>query len=85
VQAESLPRLVFQQMKLEQKLKIALNDNRLLILGTQVLFGFQFIGIFQEQFDQLPLFARGLQCSGLTLLMLSVAFLIAPSMEHQIV
>jgi Family of unknown function (DUF6328) len=71
-------------MKLEQKLKTALNENRLLILGTQVLFGFQFNGIFQDQFDQLPLFARSLQCSGLTLLMLSVAFLIAPSMEHQI-
>jgi Family of unknown function (DUF6328) len=71
-------------MTLEQKLKTALNENRLLILGTQVLFGFQFNGIFQDQFDQLPLFARGLECSGLTLLMLSIAFLIAPSMEHQI-
>ena len=72
-------------MKLEQKLKTALNENRLLILGTQVLFGFQFNGIFQDQFAQLPPYARGLACSGLTLLMLSVAFLIAPSMEHQIV
>ncbi len=72
-------------MKLEQKLKVALNDNRLLILGTQVLFGFQFNGIFQEQFEYLPLLARALECSGLTLLMLSVGFLIAPSMEHRIV
>lgn len=71
-------------MKLEAKLKTALDENRLLILGTQVLFGFQFNGIFQEQFEHLPLLARALQCSGLTLLMLSVAFLIAPSMEHRI-
>jgi hypothetical protein len=72
-------------MKLDDKLKTALNDNRLLMLGTQVLFGFQFNGIFQDQFDQLTALARGLECAGLTLLMLSVAFLIAPSMEHRIV
>jgi Family of unknown function (DUF6328) len=72
-------------MKLDQKLKTALNENRLLILGTQVLFGFQFNGIFQEQFQQLTPLARALESSGLTLLMLSVAFLIVPSMQHRIV
>jgi hypothetical protein len=72
-------------MKLDAKIKTALNENRLLILGTQVLFGFQFNGIFQEKFEQLPPLARVLECSGLTLLMLSVAFLIAPSMDHRIV
>jgi Family of unknown function (DUF6328) len=72
-------------MKLDEKIKTALNENRLLLLGTQVLFGFQFNGIFQEQFDQLAPLARALECSGLTLLMVTVAFLIAPSMEHRIV
>jgi hypothetical protein len=63
-------------MKLDQKLKTALNENRLLILGAQVLFGFQFNGIFQDQFDQLAPFSRGLECSGLTLLMLASRFLL---------
>lgn len=72
-------------MKLDDKFKTTLNENRLLLLGTQVLFGFQFNGIFQDQFDQLSLLARGLECSGLTLLMLTVSFLIAPSMDHRIV
>jgi Family of unknown function (DUF6328) len=72
-------------MKLDEKIKTALNENRLLILGTQVLFGFQFTGIFQEKFEQLTPLSRALECSGLTLLMLSVAFLIAPSMDHRIV
>jgi hypothetical protein len=35
-------------MTLERKLKIALDEGRLLVLGAQVLFGFQFNGIFQE-------------------------------------
>jgi uncharacterized membrane protein len=72
-------------MTLERKLKSAINDNRLLMLGAQVLFGFQFDGIFQELFDTLPYLSRVLVCCGLTLLMLSIGLLIAPSMQHRIV
>jgi hypothetical protein len=72
-------------MDLQKKLKVALNDNRLLILGTQVLFGFQFNGIFQELFVELPYPSRVLETSGLTLLMVSIAFLVAPSMHHRLV
>ena len=55
-------------MKLAQKLKSALNDNRLLILGTQVLFGFQFNAVFQEMFDALKAPPRAIICAGLILL-----------------
>src|ERR1700731_2413614 len=72
-------------MDLQKKLKVALNDNRLLILGTQVLFGFQFNGIFQDLFIELPYPSRVLETSGLTLLMVSIAFLVAPSMHHRLV
>jgi Family of unknown function (DUF6328) len=72
-------------MDLQKKLKLALNENRLLILGTQVLFGFQFNGIFQELFVDLPYTSRALETCGLTLLMISIAFLVAPSMHHRLV
>lgn len=72
-------------MKLEEKLKLALNENRLLILGAQVVFGFQFDGIFQDQFTALPSWSRLLAASGLPLLMATIALLIAPSMQHRIV
>lgn len=72
-------------MALERKIKVALNDNRLLILGAQVLFGFQFNGTFQELFAGLPFSSRALACSGLLLLMLTVGLLITPSMHHRIV
>lgn len=62
--AEFVPPVPVYEMKLDDKFKTTLNENRLLLLGTQVLFGFQFNGIFQDQFDQLPLLARGLECSG---------------------
>jgi hypothetical protein len=72
-------------MALERKLKSALNDNRLLILGAQVLFGFQFNGTFQDLFAGLPPLSRALACSGMMLLMLTIGLLITPSMHHRIV
>jgi hypothetical protein len=38
---------------LERKLKTALDESRLLILGAQVLFGFQFQSVFQDRFVEL--------------------------------
>src|SRR6185295_1022300 len=72
-------------MSLERHLKIALDENRLLILGTQVLFGFQFNGIFQEQFKELPSRSRLLAGAALMLLSVVLGLLITPPMEHRIV
>lgn len=72
-------------MKLEQQLKTALNDNRLLMLGAQVLFGFQFNGTFQEMFDSLSAIPRAFSTAGLMLLVITIGLLITPSMQHRIV
>ena len=72
-------------MSLRRKVKTALDENRLLILGAQVLFGFQFQGVFQELFSDLPPLARGLDSVALVLMALTVGLLIAPSMQHRIV
>jgi hypothetical protein len=72
-------------MKLERQLKLALDESRLLILGSQVLYGFQFNGIFQQQFDTLPFSDRLMLCAGLPLLTLALALLITPSLFHRIV
>jgi hypothetical protein len=68
-------------MKLERQLKIALDESRLLILGSQVI-GFQFNGIFQPRFEGLPFASRAFMCAGLSLIMLAIALLIAPAMER---
>lgn len=72
-------------MQLERQLKVALDESRLLILGSQVLFGFQFNAVFQQQFDGLPFVSRAAITAGLTLIMVAIALLIAPSMQHRIV
>jgi len=72
-------------MSLSRKVKTALDENRMLILGAQVLFGFQLQGGFQEGFAELPSHARSLNCLALVLMALTIGLLIAPSMQHRIV
>jgi hypothetical protein len=65
--------------------KLALDESSLLILGTQVLFGFPFHVTFQEMFASVPNVSRWIHGSGLMLLMISICLLIARSLHHQIV
>lgn len=71
--------------RLDRQVKTALNETRLLILGVQVLLGFQLQGMFQEAFDRLPAFSQHLSLAALGLLFASAALLIAPSMQHRLV
>jgi len=64
-------------MKVAQKLKIALDETRIVVLGAQILLGFQLRGAFQELYSQLPEPARYLNGLALLLMVLTVAMLIA--------
>ena len=70
---------------LDRKVKIALDETRLLILGIQVLLGFQFRAFFQNGFSELSSASKSLCAVGLALQTLSLGLLIAPSMEHRLV
>jgi uncharacterized protein DUF6328 len=72
-------------MATDGRLKTALDESRLLILGAQVLFGFQFDAVFQELFSGIPAASRYVHCAGLVMLLVSVGLLIAPSLFHQII
>ena len=71
--------------KVDRKLKTALDETRLLILGVQILLGFEFQCVFQDGFDGLTHGPKYLSLSALGLILLSIAILIAPSMQHRIV
>ena len=72
-------------MTLAKKLSTALMETRLLILGAQVLFGFEFHGVFQEGFATLPWHSRYLHCVSLVAMVLAMGLLVAPSSQHRIV
>jgi uncharacterized protein DUF6328 len=72
-------------MALTERVKTALDETRLLILGSQILFGFQLNAVFQKTFDDLSPVARWLNACGFLLMATAVALLIAPSMQHRLV
>src|SRR6266567_4306346 len=65
--------------------KTALDETRMLVLGAQVLLGFEFSGVFRDGFELLPFHARYLDGIALLLLIVTVALLITPESYHQIV
>jgi hypothetical protein len=72
-------------MELIKKIKIALDETRMLILGAQILLGFQFRGVFDNGYDQLPSHLRYLGGIALLPMICVVALLIAPGPYHRIV
>src|SRR3954464_14524114 len=72
-------------MSLPRKIKVALDETRTLILGAQILLGFQLQGVFRPVFDQLPWHDHLLDIASLLFSSLTVGLLIAPSLHHQIV
>src|SRR5438270_10806181 len=72
-------------MELSKKVKTALDETRMLILGAQILLGFELRAAFSEGFDKLPVHARHLEASALLLMVISVALMITPGTYHRIV
>jgi hypothetical protein len=71
--------------KIKDKVENALNEARMLVLGAQVLVGFQFRSVFEPGFDKLPLPSQLLKMVGLGLMLLAVALIISPAAYHRLV
>lgn len=69
---------------LKDRLEDALNEARTLILGTQVLLGFQFQTVFEPQFSELSDFEQGACLVGVTLLLANFATLVLPICHAQL-
>jgi hypothetical protein len=72
-------------MKLANKVKLGLDETRMLVLGAQVLVGFQFRGAFADGFDRLPELSRILDAVALLLMLVTLALLILPGLHQRIV
>jgi hypothetical protein len=69
----------------DQRVKTALDETRLLILGAQILFGFHLKGAFQTGFSHLSPFSRALHAGSFLIMAIAIALLITPSLQHQLV
>lgn len=63
---------------LEDRCKTALDETRTLMLGAQVLIGFQFDAVFQERFPHLPVLHQYLWLATLVGMLISLAVLLMP-------
>ena len=72
-------------MEIAKLVKTALEETRMLILGAQILLGFEFSGVFRNGFMALPVHARYLGGVALLLMIVTVALLIAPETYHHYV
>lgn len=70
---------------LKDKVQNALDEGRILVLGTQVLIGFGFRAVFEEGFPKLPLASQHLKLVELALLLFVFALLLTPGAYHRIV
>lgn len=70
--------------KLKDKVSTALNETRTLILGAQILLGFQLNAVFQPGFERLAGRQRWLDLVALALMSAAVVLLIAPAPYHRL-
>src|SRR5215213_3059932 len=66
------------------KVQKVLSEVRTLVLGAQLLLGFTYQAGFRPGFEKLPSYAKALDALSLSLLLVTVACLIAPSSFHRI-
>ncbi|MCU1279999.1 MAG: hypothetical protein JWM53_3545 [bacterium] len=71
--------------QLKDKVQDALDENRMLVLGVQVLIGFDFRAVFERGFEELPRAAQLVKFSSLSVLLVTFALMLTPSADHRIV
>jgi hypothetical protein len=71
--------------ELKEKVQTSLDEARILVLGAEVLIGFQYQSVFQKSFEKLPELSQNLKVGGLGLLLVSLALLMWPAAYHRIV
>ena len=67
-----------------EKVKSALQETRILVLGTQVLLGFAYQAFFYQAFDRLDETKTWLLLIGLGLLVVALTVLLVPTMVHRL-
>jgi hypothetical protein len=72
-------------MPLANRIKTALDETRMLVLGAQILLGFELSGVFRDGFENLPLHSRYLDGAALLLMTITMGLLVTPESYHQVV
>jgi hypothetical protein len=69
---------------MQMKLKTALDETRMLMMGSQILLGFQLQAVFREKFERLDDGRKVLTAIGIVLMAATIGVLITPSCRHRL-
>ena len=72
-------------MELKDKIRLSLDESRMLILGAQILLGFQFRVVLEPGFDRLPPSSQYLKMIAMVILLGGIALIMSPGSYHRIV
>src|SRR4029434_239310 len=72
-------------MEISKKLKIALDETRMEVLGVQILLGFQFRSVFSSSFVSLHVWSSYLDGIATLLMVCTLGLLLLPGPYHRIV
>ena len=70
--------------QLKDKIQNVMDESRMLVLGAEILIGFEFTATFQEGFRKLSSRSQDLNVIALTLMLFTLVLLISPSSFHQL-
>ena len=70
--------------QLKDKIQDAMDESRMLVLGAEILIGFEFAAIFQDGFKKLSMRSQNLNVIALTLMLFTLVLLLSPSAFHQL-
>jgi hypothetical protein len=68
----------------KDKVQTALSEVRTLVLGAQILLGFQYQALFRPRFEELPGYTKAIEAVVFALMLVTIGCLIAPSSFHRI-
>jgi len=69
---------------LVEETRATIDEARVVLPGIQALFGFQFVAIFNQTFQELEPFQKHLHLAALLLVAIAVAFIMAPAAYHRL-
>ncbi len=70
---------------ISERVKLALDETRMLALGAQILVGFEFRGVFEAQFERLPAWSRWSDGLAILLMVVTLTLLFLPGPYHRLV
>src|ERR1051325_4519433 len=72
-------------MELKDKIRLSLDESRMLILGAQILLGFQFRVVLEPEFERPPPSSQYLKMIAMVMLLGGIALIMSPGSYHRIV